>query len=80
MKLNDIVLIMGKNLPRNAWPKGRIIDLHPGKDSKIRVVTVKTATNILKRPVAKLCTIVTSDHVVTTGPNIKGENVESNRR
>lgn len=36
---------------------GRIHELHPGEDGVVRVVTVKTATNLLQRPVAKLCVL-----------------------
>ena len=32
-----------------------VIELHPGADSIIRVVTVKTRLGNIKRPVVKLC-------------------------
>lgn len=54
VKLNDIVLVHDKNLPPSNWVLGRIIELHPGDDKIIRVVTLKTANAILKRPVSKL--------------------------
>ena len=36
----------------------RIIQVHPGKDGKVRVVTVKTAKGIYRRPVIKMVPLV----------------------
>lgn len=52
----DIVLIVDPNGPRNVWPKGKIMQLYPAKDGKIRIVDVQLANgNVLRRPVAKIC-------------------------
>lgn len=51
---NDIVMIHDDNLPPGKWLMGRVIDLHPGSDGHVRVVTVKTKNGTLKRPVTKL--------------------------
>ena len=32
----------------------RVVEIHPGKDNKVRVVTLETATSTLKWPVVKL--------------------------
>jgi len=34
---------------------GRVIDTHAGKDGLVRIVTIRTATGITKRSIAKLC-------------------------
>ena len=53
--LDRIVLIREEDkLSRNVWKIGRIIETHPSKDGLIRNVTVKTATQTLRRPVQKL--------------------------
>lgn len=53
---NDIVIIVDPSGPRNTWPKGRVLQIYPGKDGKVRVVDVKLANGtILRRPVTKLC-------------------------
>lgn len=58
VKLNDIVVIIDPNGPRNIWPKGRVIQLYPAKDGKIRIVDVKLANGtVLKRPVSRLCVL-----------------------
>lgn len=51
---NELVIIKDERRPPNQWPLGRIIELHPGNDGLIRVVTLKTANGTLKRSVAKL--------------------------
>lgn len=54
-KLNDLVTIYEPNLPANEWRLGRVVQLHPGKDDIIRVVTVKTSKGLLVRPAVKIC-------------------------
>ena len=45
---------MEDNLPPGQWLMGRVVDVHPGKDGLVRVVTVKTANSIFERPIVKL--------------------------
>ena len=54
IQVNDLVIIMEDNLPPGQWLMGRILDVHPGKDGLVGVVTVKTANSTLERPVVKL--------------------------
>lgn len=53
--VGKLVVIKDENQPPTKWKMGRITDVHPGKDGIVRVVTLKTATGILTRPVEKLC-------------------------
>ncbi|XP_063994282.1 uncharacterized protein LOC135171584 [Diachasmimorpha longicaudata] len=59
IKRDSIVLLKDDNTPPMKWKLGRVIDLHPGVDNIIRVVTVKTATGILKRNVKRLAPLPT---------------------
>ncbi|GFV53907.1 uncharacterized protein TNCV_166741 [Trichonephila clavipes] len=54
-KIGDMVIIKGDNLPSCQWSLGRINNIYPGKDSKVRVVEVRTTRGIFKRPISKLC-------------------------
>lgn len=54
LMINDIVLIRVDNTRPANWPLGRIIELHPGKDGVVRVVTIRTQSGTYKRTVTKL--------------------------
>lgn len=60
--INDIVIIKDENLPPLKWSLGKIIELHPGDDGVTRVVTLKTQSNVIKRPVVKLCWLPAPTH------------------
>ncbi|GBL92650.1 hypothetical protein AVEN_123814-1 [Araneus ventricosus] len=52
--VNDIVLIGEEKVPRQLWKLGKVIDVHKGRDSKVRSATIKTSTGIIKRPIQLL--------------------------
>ena len=37
------------------WKKAVISDFHSGKDGRTRVVTLRTATGTMNRPITKIC-------------------------
>ena len=54
IQINDLVLVKNEISPPAQWPLVRVIDVHPGKDDLPRLVTLCTATMVLKRPLVKL--------------------------
>ena len=52
--IGQLVLMRDNRYPASKWPLGRVIEVHPGADGLVRVVTVKTATSTLRRHVACL--------------------------
>ena len=64
MKLGDVVLIGADNKKRLGWPMGRIIELIPGKDGKIRVAKLKTGNGALVRPVQRLFPLEVGQQIV----------------
>jgi len=54
LRIGDLVFVKDPKVPRLHWPRGRISDVHPGKDGTVRVVTVKTTASTFKRPVTDL--------------------------
>ncbi|GFX37240.1 integrase catalytic domain-containing protein [Trichonephila clavipes] len=54
-RVGDLVLIKEDNLAVNKWLMGRLIEAFPGKDNRIRVVTIKTQFGLVKSPISKIC-------------------------
>jgi hypothetical protein len=55
ISVNDLVLIKNELTPPLKWRLARVLKLHPGRDEKVRVVTLKTESGELTRPITKLC-------------------------
>lgn len=54
-KVGDMVLLKEDNVPPSHWTLCRVIDVHPGSDGHVRVVTIKNPSGQLKRAISKLC-------------------------
>ncbi|XP_053686825.1 uncharacterized protein LOC128736374 [Sabethes cyaneus] len=66
----DLVLIVDCNLPRNYWPRGRVVNAVLAKDGQVRRVTVQTARGLLERPATKVAVLdvgATEDHIEPPG-------------
>jgi len=61
LEVGDLVIIKDERFPPMQWEMGRVIKTHPGPDSNVRVVTLKTANGEFQRPVVKLCPILFND-------------------
>ncbi|XP_018362903.1 PREDICTED: uncharacterized protein LOC108761065 [Trachymyrmex cornetzi] len=70
LQMNDLVLIRDDNAPPLKWKLGRVIELHPGHDGFIRVVTIRTGNGIYKRSVVKLCKLPVNEDEVKL-PTVK---------
>uniref|UniRef100_A0A8D8TAY9 Integrase catalytic domain-containing protein n=1 Tax=Cacopsylla melanoneura TaxID=428564 RepID=A0A8D8TAY9_9HEMI len=54
VKVGDVALIQGVNLPSQMWPVGVVTSISPGPDGVVRVVKLKTAKGEVTRPVSKV--------------------------
>ncbi|XP_071055074.1 uncharacterized protein [Onthophagus taurus] len=50
-----MVLLKSDQHSSLSWKMGKILEVHPGQDGVTRVVTIKTATGTLMRPITKVC-------------------------
>ncbi|KMQ85188.1 hypothetical protein RF55_16392 [Lasius niger] len=57
-----LCLIKSETIPPSRWPLARIIQLHPGDDGIVRVVTVWTPSSELVRPLTKVVLLPGTDH------------------
>ena len=63
LKVDDMVLILDLESPRNVWKNGKIIKIYPGRDGEVRVTTVRTSTGNFRRPTRKLIILLGLDEV-----------------
>jgi len=61
IRVGRLCLLRNQASPPNKWPLARIIRVHPGEDGHVRVVTVRTSTSELTRPVTQLIFLPLSD-------------------
>lgn len=62
IKEGELVIIKEDNAPVMKWPLGRITQVHKGIDGKVRVVDVKTASGISRRPICRLAPLLNEEH------------------
>lgn len=63
--LGSLAIIKEDGLPPLQWRLGRIVSLHPGSDSVVRVVGLKTKNGIIKRSVVKICPLPKDQNIVS---------------
>ncbi|XP_011858868.1 PREDICTED: uncharacterized protein LOC105556392, partial [Vollenhovia emeryi] len=61
IELDTLVLLKEDNLSPLQWAIGRIIELFPGPDGVVRVVTVRSQRETFKRAVRNLCPLPRDD-------------------
>lgn len=74
LQVGDLVTIQDENMPPGKWQMARVIDLHPGRDGYVRVVSLKTTNGIIKRPTVKLCHLPLDTTNTKNGNGDKGPN------
>lgn len=52
--VGDIVLVGADNKKRINWPLGRVIELIPGKDGKVRLLKLQTSHSQILRPIQRI--------------------------
>ncbi|XP_018406879.1 PREDICTED: uncharacterized protein LOC108782971 [Cyphomyrmex costatus] len=55
LQIGKLAIIRDETSPPLKWRIGRICELHPGADSLTRVVSLKTTTGIIQRPLTRIC-------------------------
>ncbi|XP_055918341.1 uncharacterized protein LOC129950422 [Eupeodes corollae] len=72
LKIGDLVIIVDKDLPRNNYPKGKVISVKASSDGQVRSATIQTIHGVFERPTIKLAKleIGSSDVSTTSQPGI----------
>ena len=58
VQVGDVVLLAESMQQRSKWVEGRVLETYPDKHGKFRTVFTKTSGSTMKRPIAKLCVIL----------------------
>ena len=58
VQVGDVVLLAENMQQRSKWVMGRVLETYPDKHGKVRTVLLKTSGSTMKRPIAKLCVIL----------------------
>jgi hypothetical protein len=53
-RIDEIVLFEDKTKARTQWPLARIIEVHPGRDGLVRMVTIRCKGTVLRRDIRHL--------------------------
>lgn len=69
VSVGDFVLLIADNEKPKQWPIGRILDVFPGQDGHVRVVSVKTANGVTRRDVRRIRRIPLEDDEYVPGRN-----------
>ncbi|XP_062538799.1 uncharacterized protein LOC134207095 [Armigeres subalbatus] len=61
IRIGSIVIVREDNIPPLQWPLARILEIHPGTDGVVRVVTILTSKGTYKRAVNRICPLPSDD-------------------
>ena len=62
LQVGDVVVLREVGMRATQWPIGRVEEVYPGADGRVRVATIRTSRGLYKRPIQKL-TILTYTNV-----------------
>ena len=57
VQVDDFVMVAEPNAVRGKWIIGRVVEVYPGQDGRVRNVKVKTPTGEYSRPITKIAVI-----------------------
>lgn len=61
-EVDDVVLVHDHRFPRNMWTMGKVTEIYPGRDGKVRSCLIKTSRGNLRRPVQLLYNLEISNY------------------
>ena len=57
VRIDDVVVLRDTNSIRGQWTVGRIINIYPRNDGRVRNVKVKTVSGEYEKPITKIAII-----------------------
>lgn len=75
LKVGDIVLVLSEPRPQAKWSLGRVVEVFPDQEGKVRAVDVLFEDKIYRRPVTKLCRMP-EDEATAAAAAAEGDHVQ----
>ncbi|XP_055714731.1 uncharacterized protein LOC129808848 [Phlebotomus papatasi] len=69
----DVVLVLDNASSGASWPIARVVDIHPGRDGRVRLVTIRMKNGTYKRPIHVLAKLPTESEHPETSELAKGD-------
>ena len=66
VQVGDVMLLAESMQQRSKWVMGKVLETYPDKNGKVRIVLLKTPGSTMKRPIAKLCVILSESAIVNS--------------
>lgn len=64
VRVGQLALYRDDKLPPTKWPLAKIEEIHPGLYNKTRVVTLRTTSQTLKRPINKISVLPIEENLI----------------
>ena len=58
LSVGDVFLVVSADTPRGRWPLGRVLEVYPGSDGRVRVAKLQVGGKQVTRSVVRLCPVV----------------------
>lgn len=53
----DLVILVEEDMPRGKWPLGRVVEVMPGPDGRVRSARIRVRGGEVHRPARKICVL-----------------------
>ena len=57
----DLILLAEDGVSRSYWPLGRVVEVYPGPDGRVRSARIRVRGGIVHRPARKICVLEEAD-------------------
>ena len=61
IEVGSLVLMKNEDLKRSLWDTGKVVEILPSSDDRIRAVRLQTKNGECTRPIVKLCPLLTAE-------------------
>ena len=55
MRVGEVVLVISADTSGRNWPLGRVVEVYPGNDGRVRVAQLQVGQGTQVKSVTKLC-------------------------